>query len=268
MTGVGDTRVTPDWLALREPADAAARATELLAHLPAGPHVVHDLGCGTGAMGRWLAPRLAGPQHWVMYDRDADLLPLAAAGMPAHAADGAPVTVETRRRDITRLDDADLAGATLVTASALLDMFTADELDRFVAACAKAGAPVLLTLSVIGRAELSPAHPLDAEIAGAFNDHQRRDHGGRRLLGPDAVGRAAEAFAARGADILVRPSVWRLGPTDAALTSEWLAGWIGAAAEQRPITGVDAYAVRRSAEAAAGRLRVTLHHADLLARPS
>ena len=72
-------RVSREWLALREPADAAARAPELVEHLarhlPAtGRRVIHDLGCGTGAMGRWLAPLLPGPQHWVVHDRDADLL--------------------------------------------------------------------------------------------------------------------------------------------------------------------------------------------------
>ena len=73
----------PDWLALREPADAEARATDLLepsrASAPRPAAVIHDLGCGTGSMGRWLAPRLPGRQHWIMYDRDPDLLDHAAA---------------------------------------------------------------------------------------------------------------------------------------------------------------------------------------------
>ena len=84
-------RVSPEWLVLREPADAAARSAELAErlarHLPAaGRLVIHDLGGGSGAMGRWLAPRLPGPQHWVVHDRDADLLELAVADAPA--ADG------------------------------------------------------------------------------------------------------------------------------------------------------------------------------------
>ena len=57
--------------------------------------MIHDLGCGTGAMGRWLAPLLPGPQHWVLHDRDPDLLDVAAADPPGPAADGSAVT----RRD-------------------------------------------------------------------------------------------------------------------------------------------------------------------------
>ena len=86
-------RVSPEWLLLREPADAAARSAELADRLgrhlaAAGRLVIHDLGGGSGAMGRWLAPRLPGPQHWVVHDRDADLLKLAVAGAPGPAADG------------------------------------------------------------------------------------------------------------------------------------------------------------------------------------
>ena len=78
-------RVSPEWLLLREPVDAAARSAELAErvgrHLATASRlVIHDLGGGSGAMGRWLAPRLPGPQHWVVHDRDADLLKLAVGG--------------------------------------------------------------------------------------------------------------------------------------------------------------------------------------------
>ena len=86
-------RVSRRWLALREPADAAARAPDLVENLrphhpETGPRVIHDLGGGTGAMGRWLAPLLPGPQHWVVHDRDADLLEVAAADPPARPPTG------------------------------------------------------------------------------------------------------------------------------------------------------------------------------------
>lgn len=276
-TGPADTSAdgagySPAWLSLREPADAAARRPELLDLLRprlagAARLVIRDLGCGTGSMGRWLAGRLPGPQHWVLHDHDAALLDHARAQLVRTAADGTPVTVETRRQDITVLTAAELAGATLITASALLDIFSRAELDRFVAACAGADCPVLLTLSVVGRVEFSPADPLDAEITAAFNAHQRRDVGGRRLLGPDAVGAAAEEFTRLGATVRVLPSPWRLGPGQSALTAEWLRGWVGAACEQRPELAGPAtgYLHRRLAAAAAGELDVVVHHEDLLA---
>ena len=63
MTTAEAIRVSPDWLDLRERADAAARARDLVRQLrlrlPAGgPLVIHDLACGSGSMGRWLAPLL------------------------------------------------------------------------------------------------------------------------------------------------------------------------------------------------------------------
>lgn len=272
-TGGGDfVPVSADWLDLREAADAAARARELVepvrARLAGRPlATIHDLGAGTGSMGRWLAPRLPGAQHWVLHDRDPDLLKHAAHGMARTAAGGAPVTVEVREDDITRLRPGDLDGASLVTASALLDMLTSEEIDAIVAACVCAGCPVLLTISVVGRVELTPPDPLDAPIAEAFNAHQRRTLTGRRLLGPDAVHAAAEAFRRYGADARLRPSPWRLGPDQAELAAEWLRGWLDAACEQRPeLAGpVRSYATRRLADAAAGRLHIVVHHSDLLA---
>ena len=271
----GQARASSDWLSLREPADAAARAADLVAELRSalpgdGVVAVRDLGCGTGSMARWLAGQLGGPQHWVMFDRDAELLALAGTDGPDTAADGAPVTFETRERDITRLGPEELAGASVITASALLDMLTAAELERLVAACARAGCPVLIALSVTGQVELEPADPFDRRVADAFNAHQRRRTTAGALLGPDAFTAAVDAFTRLGADVAVRPSPWRLGPAQAALAGEWFTGWLSAACEQQPDLAPEAlgYARRRLAEAAGGRLSVTVHHQDLLARPT
>jgi hypothetical protein len=213
--------------------------------------VIHDLGGGSGAMGRWLAPRLPGPQHWVVHDRDPDLLELAVAT----PSDG--VTVEARKSDVTR---ADLAGASLIVASALLDLLTREELLRMLRACR--GRPLLFALTVVGSVTLRPAEPLDARIGEAFNAHQRR--GG--LLGPDAV---AAAVAELGPEVLVRPSPWRLGAAHADLIAEWLDGWVAAACEHEPALAAQAgaYSQRRLAQAAAGELAVTVDHADLLVLP-
>ena len=279
MTAEPALRVSAPWLQLREEADSAARSRALAAHAAryvagrpdAGhePSVAYDLGSGTGAMARWLAPLLPGPQHWVLLDHDEDLLAAADTTYGGPAADGSPVTIETRALDLTRLEPGDLSGAMLVTASALVDLLTAPELDRLVSAVTALACPALVTLSVIGRVRLRPYDPLDAVVAEAFDLHQRRTVGGRTLLGPDAVGHLATAFARAGARVVSRPSPWRLGATAAALAAEWFSGWVAAACEQRPeLAAVAApYRERRLAQASEGRLRATVHHSDLWVVP-
>jgi trans-aconitate methyltransferase len=267
--------VSAGWLALREPADAAARARDLVDELRRhllrrGRMVIHDLGCGTGSMGRWLAPLLPGPQRWVLHDRDADLLEAATADPPGHAADGSAVTLETQQSDINRLGYGELGDATLITASALLDMLTADELSGLADLCTAAACPALLTLSVTGRVELTPADALDRRVAAAFNAHQRRTTQRGALLGPGAPEMALAEFGRRGAEVVVRSSPWRLGASDADLIAEWFRGWLWAACEQEPelTAQTDSYKRRRLIEATTGQLEVTVDHADLLVLPA
>jgi trans-aconitate methyltransferase len=279
LSSPGSPVCAPDWLALREEADAAARAPELVelvrVHLAAGarpgaPAVIRDLGCGTGSMGRWLAGRLPGPQAWILHDRDPGLLASAAERMPRVAADGAPVTARTQEGDLADLRSSVLAGTALVTASAVLDLLTAEEVDGLAAACAEAGAAALLVLSVTGCVELAPFDPLDAEFAAAFNAHQRRCAHGRRLLGPDAGAAAVDAFARRGVAVESRPSSWYLGVDRAELAEEWLRGWIGAACAQQPDLErcASSYLRRRLDACTAGQLRIVVGHLDVLALPA
>ncbi|MHC1560658.1 class I SAM-dependent methyltransferase [Actinomycetospora sp. C-140] len=261
-----------DWLALREKADAEARAIDLVEDLRAGhpaPGRILDLGAGTGSMARWLAPRMPGPQHWVLTDRDPALLAEAYDRLPTTARDGSPVTGEVRRVDITTLRAADLVGHDLVTASALLDVLTAEEVDGLAAACVGAGCAALLTLTVVGQIRIEPAEPRDLPVAAAFDAHQQRVVGGRRLLGPDAATAAEDAFARHGAHVRSRSSPWHLGLDDVDLVVAWLHGWVSAAAAQDPDLArhADAYLARRLEAAEEGRLRVTVGHLDLLAMP-
>jgi hypothetical protein len=102
-------------------------------------------------------------------------------------------------------------------------------------------------------------------IVAAFNTHQRRG----LLLGPDAVAAAVDELRARGAEVIVRPSPWRLDAAHADLMAEWLDGWVAAACEQEPTLAAQAaaYRDRRVAQAAAGELAVTVDHVDLLVLP-
>jgi hypothetical protein len=106
-------------------------------------------------------------------------------------------------------------------------------------------------------------------VAAAFDAHQRRMTNRGRLLGPGAVDFAAQAFRRLGAEVLIRPSPWQLGPAHSALAAEWFTGWVGAACEQEPELAADCdpYARRRLDQASAGDLAVTVGHADLLVLP-
>lgn len=252
---------SPDWLSLREGADAEARSAELVALLAGVTGTARDLGCGTGAMTRWLAPQLPGIIEWVLQDSDPVLL--------ERAADHASGAITTLRADVARLHPAELTGTALVTCSALLDLLTAEEVDVVVNACLGAGCAALLTLNVTGEIAFDPAEPLDGEFADAFNDHQRRTTGGRRLLGPDAGDHAARALA-RGGRVLTRSSPWLLGSVRPELTVSWLDGWLKAACAQRPelAAHAESYRRRRLAECAAGRLAVTVGHLDVLHLPA
>jgi SAM-dependent methyltransferase len=246
MTG----EFSESWLSLREPADAAARAADLVASLPGPVRVIRDLGCGTGSLGRWLAPRLPGPQHWVMMDRDPALLAYARDHM---AFEG--VTVETMLGDVTSLTAADLAGTDLVTCSALLDLLTDAEVTDLAAACAGSRTTALFTMSVSGEVTFVPPKDSDAAIRDAFNEHQRRVVDGRRLLGPDAPAVAAAAFEKAGATVVTRPSPWRLDAPP--LLDAWRHGWLAAASEQGEGLDIEAYSEDRRA--------ATVGHVDLLA---
>jgi hypothetical protein len=263
-------QVSPDWLRLRAEVDDRSRSTELAraaaALLPAGRQVVHDLGSGSGAMMRWLAPRLPGPQRWVLHDADVGILE-HRSHEPAVDDAGRPVLCRTSVEQLEDLDASDLAEATLVVASALLDVITANEARSIVDACVEVGAPVLFSLTVTGQVEFEPPDEADHLFMTAFNAHQRRDADGRTLLGPDAAEAVARLFAAAGWQVRTAHTLWTLTPTDDRLIEEWLDGWLDAAVEQQPeLAGLaDDYRLRRRAQLAAGDLRVAVHHEDVFA---
>lgn len=265
----------PQWLALREKADADARATALLdplrVHLSARgagaggrPIRVADLGCGSGSQGRWLAPRLSGAQSWTLYDLDPCLLDLAGARMPRTSADGSTVNARMCRQDLGELTIGDLDGIDVVTGSALLDLLDRQKMESLARAVVGADCAALFTLSVTGRVELFPTDPADPVITTAFNDHQRR----RGLLGPDAVPVTVEVFQTLGWRVLTFPSPWRLCPEHSALTREWLRGWVKAAAEQDPASVPSDYPERRLNQCETGELGAHVEHTDLLALPA
>lgn len=292
-----------DWLALREPFDRAARASAssafdwktLAAHLRGGRAgdaaiTVLDLGCGTGASLREIAPRLGGAQRWRLVDHDAALLAAVPETLMRWAqAQGWQVRPQG---ELLRIEggtlcldvacvQADLAagfdavpfdGAQLVSCSALLDLVSQPWLEALVARCAGIGAAVCWALSVDGRLAWRDADADDARVHDAFRAHQRRDKGFGAALGDAAVQVATHSLATAGYRVQAAESDWVVdgarGASDRAMLRALIDGMAQAARDQCPAHAarIDAWRARRSSMVDTTRLHVG--HVDLLGWPS
>jgi len=264
MSGFG-----AEWLELREPYDLLARNTDVLdavLDLLAGqPSVaIVDLACGTGSTVRALSPRIKARQNWRLVDNDLSLLARAPPSSPGIAVTAAPVDLN---RDLEAAFD---GPADLVTTSALLDLVSAEWLNRLAVEVAARRLPVYAALSYDGRAELAPSDPLDRRIVDAVNRHQRNDKGFGPALGPSAAQAAIAAFERVGYAVTHGLADWEFGPMDREIQTEVLSGWAAAAREIRdpPQTEIVDWIKRRRGLIAEGRSSVRVGHVDLLARPT
>lgn len=258
------------WLELRVQADNAARALtadtllpRLVRHLTtigagdSGVDVI-DLGSGTGANQRWLAPRLPFGQRWLLIDQD--------EGLQHHQ----PVAPDTRllTADVSILPSVleRQRSAQLVTCSALLDVLTLDQLEAISSALTASRQPALFSLTVTGAMALSPAHSLDALLIRAFNDHQRRD----RRAGPDAMQILTRALAVTGSMLWTTETPWRLDRhDDNEFVRRFLTDRVAAAVAQDPsLHSIGAHWLAlRLAQLAKHALEIIVGHRDVLILP-
>lgn len=243
-----------EWLALREPADHAARDATLLAKaagVVATHPVIVDLGCGTGSTRRAFGDLIGADALWRMVDADAGLLKRAGG--------------QGFCLDLNRVAELPLDGAGLVTASALFDLVSAGWLDALLDRVIGLRLPLYAALTYDGAMGWTPALAADAAVTAGFNQHQLGDKGFGPALGPGATDHAAARLRAAGYVVTEAESAWQLGPQEGALQAELLAGIAQAAAEVGVDDAAEGWLQARTQAVAQGRCRIG--HRDLLALP-
>jgi hypothetical protein len=247
-----------EWLALREPADAAARSIDVsdavARSLPTHrPIRAIDLGAGAGSNIRYLTARFGRAIQWLAVDRDPQLL--------SYIRDA-----DTRQCELGHLDAELFRHTDLVSASALLDLTSVSWIERLAACCRSTSAAVLFALTYDGRSECSPAEPEDDFVRDLFNRHQRSsDHGFGPAAGPHAADVAARALAAAGYEVRLANSDWRLSPDLRRLQQVLIEGWAQAAVEvaANARSTIDDWRRRRMAHVDAGESRIIVGHVDI-----
>lgn len=253
------------WLRLREPYDHTARSAPLarrfLAALPASPRVL-DLAAGAGSNARYLASLGVRRADWVLADADRALLAAADMGVGRVARVAADLARLEREIDLTRVDG--------VTAAAFGDLVSAAWLARFAQCVFRRRLPVLLALSVDGRAAWTPQDPDDALVQRLFRRDQARDKGFGPALGDAAPWRLASDLRGFGYRVHLRRSDWRIGQEDRTMLERMIDGFADAAKAAAPPGfqgAIAGWSDRRRVQAAAGGLRLSVGHRDCLALP-
>ena len=258
MKQTSETTFEPEWLALREPVDHAARDSAVLAHAAQAVRsgdTILDLGSGTGSTARAFAAAGFLDFNWRFFDNDPALLLLAQT---RHAG------AECVTGDLTDIDSLPLDGVGLITASALFDLMPAAWVEALMARAKMADIPLYAALSYDGVMEWTPADARDAVITEAFNRHQCSDKGFGRALGPNATDTVTRCAASEGCDIQIAQSPWQIGPDAADLHVALLRG-IAEAADEAGAWDAKQWGTDRCA--AAAHSHAVIGHTDLLVIP-
>ena len=280
------TGFSAQWLALREPADHRARdrtlqnkVCEQLANVARTEQRavrLIDLGCGSGSNLRALATSLPEQQHWTLVDYDPLLLAAARAALIAWADevinDSTSLTlrknnkileIEFSQVDLARDIERVLAWpADVITAAAFFDLVAESWLVRF---CQALRTTLYTVLTYDGSEQWLPSHSADSAMLKAFHAHQKTDKGFGVAAGPDATSVMQRELTARGFQVTLASSPWKIDQTEAAFIHALATGSAAAVRETGLLNELE---VNQWLTARISAQHCTVGHWDILATPN
>ena len=280
------TGFSAQWLALREPADHRARdrtlqnkVCEQLANVARTEQRavrLIDLGCGSGSNLRALATSLPEQQHWTLVDYDPLLLAAARAALIAWADevinDSTTLTlrknnkileIEFSQVDLARDIERVLAWpADVITAAAFFDLVAESWLVRF---CQALRTTLYTVLTYDGSEQWLPPHSADSAMLKAFHAHQKTDKGFGVAAGPDATSAMQRELTARGFQVTLASSPWKIDQTEAAFIHALATGSAAAVRETGLLNELE---VNQWLTARMSAQHCMVGHWDILATPN
>jgi hypothetical protein len=267
------TEFSGDWLALREPADHAARDPDLLGQVVRRleeidqPRIV-DLASGRGSTIAAIDPDNVLDAHWHLMDQDQALLQLARERFPAHRIMAARSDLRSAVLSRDQFGDIIPAGTDLITVSAFIDLASIEWTAHLALRCSERAIPVYCALTIDGRFTFDPVHPLDEAFLSALARHEQTNKGFGPALGPHAPQAFQAAFGRAGYIVDQAESDWKLEPADKPLIEALIEGWAGAVLETGLVEQGDllSWVSARIGQLREGALTLSVGHKDLLAR--
>jgi SAM-dependent methyltransferase len=280
------TGFSAQWLALREPADHRARdrtlqnkVCEQLANVARTEQRavrLIDLGCGSGSNLRALATSLPEQQHWTLVDYDPLLLAAARAALIAWADEvinestsltlrknNKILEIEFSQVDLARDIERVLAWpADVITAAAFFDLVAESWLVRF---CQALRTTLYTVLTYDGSEQWLPPHSADSAMLKAFHAHQKTDKGFGVAAGPDATSVMQRELTARGFQVTLASSPWKIDQTEAAFIHALATGSAAAVRETGLLNELE---VNQWLTARMSAQHCMVEHWDILATPN
>jgi hypothetical protein len=259
---------SPEWLALREPADLRARNKDVLAAVydflaKIQAPVIHDLAGGTGSTFRSMVGGLRADQFWRIFDVDPHLIDTASELLAGQPVDVLPLDL------VKNLPGAFDPKPDLVVTSAFLDLVSSEWLDRLIEQLTLHRLPFYAALSYDGRASCDPPQAFDRTVIDAVNRHQKTDKGFGVALGPDAAAETSKRLKAAGFHVMEGRSDWQFLPDEGIVKSMIIDGWAQAAYELGDVDDdkLSDWASWHLTRIAEGHSEIMVGHVDLFAMP-